>query len=121
MGEEFVFSIETIKDCNGHAHSDRDYLKFFLSECSRRIKEGSLQLHLFADGAYSFDSGTEAAARAAVAEVRRAILGLETCVEWFNGKRAIQARFIEALDQNKKDAEAAESDFATILRYLGLG
>lgn len=120
MSNELVFSIKTMKACNGNAPADWDYSQFFTAECVSRIEGGARQMRDLADGAGAFDSGTVARARAALAEVRRATAALDICIEWFARKPSIHGRLLEVRESVRASSEAAENDFKVTLRYFGL-
>ena len=119
MATQNIFSIETMKACNGNAATDGPYLKWFLQECISQLEGAAKDIAHIADGQVSFTADTLAFARAKLGAVRLHSDALIQCGNWFNpGKPFIGKQFVEAGQATSATAAKAESDFKKLSAWL---
>lgn len=119
MTTQYIFSIETMKACNGNASTDGHYLKWFLQECISRLETAAKDIANMGDGRVLFTADTLLLARARLGSVRQHSDALRHCADWFYpGKPEIGNQFIEAGHAIDVTAEKAERDFKQLSYWL---
>lgn len=118
MKNLMIFSLQTMKDCNGNAMQDAEYLKYFLDECESRLKAAAKALRDIAQGTTAIGPSCPEEAGAQLAEVRRHAYLLKECEEWFKGKPPVAANFTKLLQELRSTIDRAESDFQLILGWF---
>lgn len=118
MATQLIFSIETMKACNGNAITDGSYLKWFLQECVSRLQTAAKDISDMADGQTPFTADTLAVARARLGEVRLYSEALIECATWFQAKPAIEKQFLDARQATAASATMAEGRFKKLVVWL---
>lgn len=119
MTTQYIFSIETMKGCNGNVQSDGVYRKWFLDECVARLGAAARTIKDTADGRWAIDVDPLAVARARLGEVRFYSAAMEECANWFtNGKPSIAEEISKASKSIAEIKDKAEIDFQKLSSWL---